>query len=89
MASFAPSFLQDYWAQGRTDKISTESSFSSLSIFVYFPPGTNSLGESLVQLEHLSGSAGTTMVGSFEVAKGLSWWPDGGANGPDSSPIYP
>ena len=34
-------------------------------------------------------SAGTTMVGSFEVAKGLSWWPDGGANGPDSSPIHP
>ena len=34
-------------------------------------------------------SAGTTMVGSFEVAKGLSWWPDGGATGPDSSPIHP
>ena len=34
-------------------------------------------------------SAGTTMVGSFEVAKGLSWWPDGGATGPDSSLIHP
>ena len=27
-------------------------------------------------------SAGTLMVGSLEVAKGLSWWPNGGANGP-------
>ena len=34
-------------------------------------------------------SARTTMIGSFEVLKGLSWWPDGGAHGPDSPPIHP
>ena len=31
----------------------------------------------------------TMMVGSFEVPKGLPWWPDGGAHGPESSPVHP